>query len=64
MTFQDMSTSDIKEIATRSIDNFSSARKSIEHKEALLALRDKRKPKFHDQEHMKKIKKSKPKSRQ
>ena len=58
MTFQDMSTSDIKEIATRSIDTFSSARKSIEHKEALLALRDKRKPKFHDQEHMQKIQNS------
>jgi 2-(1,2-epoxy-1,2-dihydrophenyl)acetyl-CoA isomerase len=52
MTFQDMTTNNIEEIATRSIDNFAHARKSIEHKEALLALRDKRKPQFHNQKHM------------
>jgi 2-(1,2-epoxy-1,2-dihydrophenyl)acetyl-CoA isomerase len=55
MIFQDMTSTSFKEIAQRSIDNFANARKSIEHREALLALQEKRKPKFHDAAHIKKI---------
>ena len=55
MVFQDMVATSFQEVANRSIDNFADARKSAEHREALLALLEKRKPKFHDIEHMKKI---------
>ncbi|MBI51887.1 MAG: hypothetical protein CL779_01540 [Chloroflexi bacterium] len=55
MIFQDMTATSFKEIAQRSINNFADARKSIEHREALLALQEKRKPKFHDAVHIKKI---------
>ena len=54
MVFQDMVATSFQEVANRSIDNFADARKSAEHREALLALLEKRKPKFHDIEHMKK----------
>ena len=61
MVFEDMTSTSFTEIAQRSIDNFAYARKSDEHREALVALQEKRKPKFHDVEHMKKIIKKKKK---
>ncbi|MFL2635044.1 MAG: enoyl-CoA hydratase/isomerase family protein [Dehalococcoidia bacterium] len=55
MVFEDITSTSFDQVAQRSIDNFAHARKSDEHREALLALQEKRKPKFHDIEHMKKI---------
>ena len=40
---------------TKSGDNFSKARQTPEHREALLALKDKRKSKFHDVEYMQEL---------
>ena len=40
----------------RSAERFAAARKTVEHREALLAFRDKRPPKFHDDEYMEELK--------
>jgi enoyl-CoA hydratase/carnithine racemase len=52
MIMEDLLTSDLSTIERRSTTNFAEARKTAEHREALLALREKRPPRYHDVEYM------------
>jgi enoyl-CoA hydratase/carnithine racemase len=52
MIMEDLLASDLSTIERRSSGNFSEARKTSQHREALLALREKRPPRFHDNEYM------------
>jgi enoyl-CoA hydratase/carnithine racemase len=49
---EDMLSSDLSLIERRSGERFSESRKTAEHREALLALRDRRPPKYHDVPYM------------
>ena len=52
MMMEDLLASDLSTIERRSGGNFSAARKTAEHREALLALREKRPARYHDDEYM------------
>jgi hypothetical protein len=52
---EDLIASDFSTIERRSGENFSASRKTSEHREALLALREKRPPRYHDDEYMAKL---------
>lgn len=52
MLWDDLAATDVASVWRKSSENFANARKTPEHREALLALREKRKPKFHDTEYM------------
>jgi enoyl-CoA hydratase/carnithine racemase len=52
MMMEDLLATDLSAIKRRSGDNFSAARKTAEHREALLALREKRPPRYHDNDYM------------
>jgi enoyl-CoA hydratase/carnithine racemase len=52
MIMEDLLSSDLSTIERRSSKNFADARKTAEHREALLALREKRPPRYHDVEYM------------
>ena len=52
MMMEDLLASDLSTIERRSGGNFSAARKTSEHREALLALREKRPPRYHDDQYM------------
>ena len=55
MVFDDLLTTDFATIDKRSEQNFSDARRSPEHREALRALAQKRDPQYHDVAHMAEI---------
>ena len=52
MVFEDLLAGDFSEIDRRSEEEFSAARRSPEHREALSALGQRREPRYHDAEHM------------
>ena len=52
MMMEDLLASDLSTIERRSGVNFSQSRKTAQHREALLALREKRPPRYHDNEYM------------
>lgn len=52
MVFEDLLARDFAEIDRRSEEEFSAARRSPEHREALSALGQRREPRYHDAEHM------------
>ena len=52
MMMEDMLTTDLSTVMRRSDDNFATGRKTAEHREALLALGEKRSARFHDAAHM------------
>lgn len=52
MMMEDLLSTDLSTIERRSGGNFAAARKTAEHREALLALRDRRPPKYHETEYM------------
>jgi enoyl-CoA hydratase/carnithine racemase len=52
MLWDDLAATDVSSVWRRSGENFANARKTPEHREALLALREKRKPNFHDVKYM------------
>jgi enoyl-CoA hydratase/carnithine racemase len=52
MMMEDLLASDLSTIERRSGGNFSESRKTVQHREALLALREKRPPRYHDNEYM------------
>lgn len=53
--FDDMKLTEMDQAEVRSTRLFGEARKTAVHREALLALREKRPPKYHDAEHMAKV---------
>jgi enoyl-CoA hydratase/carnithine racemase len=53
--FDDMKMTEMDEAEQRSTRLFAESRKTVVHREALLALREKRAAKFHDAEHMAKV---------
>ncbi|MBH51938.1 MAG: hypothetical protein CL785_02135 [Chloroflexi bacterium] len=55
MIWDDLGAVDVASVWRKSGDNFSKARQTPEHREALLALKDKRKSKFHDVEYMQEL---------
>jgi enoyl-CoA hydratase/carnithine racemase len=52
MMMEDLLSTDLSTIERRSGENFAAGRKSAEHREALLALKEKRPPRYHDAEYM------------
>lgn len=52
MIMEDLLANDLTIVERRSTKNFADARKTAEHREALLALREKRDPRFHDEAYM------------
>ncbi len=52
MMMEDLLANDLTIVERRSSKNFADARKTAEHREALLALREKRDPRFHDEAYM------------
>ena len=52
LLWNDLMDSGSDETWKRSSEHFSASRKTAEHRESLLAFREKRSPKFHDNEHM------------
>ncbi len=52
MIMEDLVSTDLSTIERRSGGNFSEARRTVEHREALLALREKRPSRYHDAEYM------------
>ena len=52
MVWEDLLETDFAETSRRSAENFSAAGRTIEAREATRAFMEKRKPKFHDAEHM------------
>lgn len=52
MMMEDLLATDLSTIERRSTENFAAGRKSPEHREALLALREKRPPRYHDDAYM------------
>ena len=53
--YEDMLLTEMQAAEPRSTQRFNDARKTVEHREALLAIREKRKPRFHDPEHMARV---------
>jgi hypothetical protein len=52
MIWDDVSASDVASVWRKSSEIFARARSTTEHREALLALKDKRAARFHDSEYM------------
>jgi enoyl-CoA hydratase/carnithine racemase len=52
MLMEDLLSADLTTVERRSTKNFADARKTAEHREALLALREKRDPRYHDEAYM------------
>ncbi|MGE3961359.1 MAG: enoyl-CoA hydratase/isomerase family protein [Dehalococcoidia bacterium] len=50
--WEDLLSTDLSTIEKRSSENFADARKTAEHREALYAIRDRRPPRYHDEEYM------------
>jgi enoyl-CoA hydratase/carnithine racemase len=52
MIWDDLASTDVASVWRRSDDRFSEARKTVQHREALLAMKEKRDSRFHDDSHM------------
>ncbi|MDA1002270.1 MAG: enoyl-CoA hydratase-related protein [Chloroflexi bacterium] len=52
MLMEDLVSADLSSVDRRSSVNFAASRKTAEHREALLALREKRPPRYHDDAYM------------
>lgn len=52
MLMEDLLSTDLSTVRRRSIERFAASRTSPEHREGLLAFREKRAPRYHDEEYM------------
>jgi len=61
MMLDDMLATDFAKVEQRSSDNFAASRQTAEHREALLALRERRPPRYHDTAYMDEVRAGLPK---
>lgn len=52
MIWDDLASTDVASVWRRSSERFAAARKTVQHREALLAMKEKRDSRFHDDSHM------------